>query len=468
MSFLEQAESGRAQLAGGRHELEPLSANRLRQRIVRGDRDEREARATAPPSRDRRRTPATVSRGNAADGCSAISSFGPSASARARCTRIWMSGAGLPGRHVEQRRRRCRHRAPARRPAGTTRGSIGSTSSVNDIAMFCSTENASIRMPRAVIMPTPIERLQPGVAVGDGAGVLAEHDDVALVRQRRAGDEVHEGLGGGRVEAGDRDDRRPAHGQLADAQRPQRLVVLDQRRGSRAAASAQACPRRRLSLRARPDRRPAASPAPRDGATRARACCRAVALAQVACVVAVKVRSAADEHAERRRPGPCSRCTSRASDRSDRPRSRRGRARRAARSARRAWSRPGCANDATPPAAWMISTTSAGSGRCAARSRPAGGEPPVERVLHRRHMTGPHQRARELRAADRRSRARRGREQTRLDVDRHAERRQRGADLAHALHAQRALPLEERRRAARSPDRRSSRARARRGRRRPR
>jgi hypothetical protein len=36
-----------------------------------------------------------------------------------------------------------------------TRGSIGSTSSVNDMAMFWSTENMPIRMPRSVIMPMP-------------------------------------------------------------------------------------------------------------------------------------------------------------------------------------------------------------------------------------------------------------------------------------------------------------------------
>ena len=40
-----------------------------------------------------------------------------------------------------------------------------------------------------------IERLQPGVAVGDGAGVVAEQRDVAGVGQRRAGDEMDEGLG---------------------------------------------------------------------------------------------------------------------------------------------------------------------------------------------------------------------------------------------------------------------------------
>ena len=230
--------------------------------------------------------------------------------------------------------------APA---CGTTRGSIGSTSSVNDIAMFCSTENASIRMPRAVTMPTPIERLQPGVAVGDGAGVLPEHDHVAFIRQRRAGDEVHERFGRDRVEAGDRHDRARRHGQLANAQRPQRPGSPSPGRGSRAATSCRPVAPRQpgapsLGERGEIGRPAAVSAAERQRSPRATCCAGSVAFAEVGSV-AVKIRSAGDEHAEPRRQALVFDRRPRACDRSDRPRSHRGRDRRAAESARRASSR---------------------------------------------------------------------------------------------------------------------------------
>ena len=105
------------------------------------------------------------------------------------------------------------------------------------------------------------------------------------------------------------------------------------------------------------------------------------------------------------------------------------------------------------------------------RSRPrprheggtSGRQPSIECVLHRRHVTGSHQRARDLRPAHRRSGTRGGREQHALDVDRHVERCEGGGDLAHAQHPKRALTAAAAPRAARSPDRRNSRACGRRG-----
>ncbi len=75
--------------------------------------------------------------------------------------------------------------------------------------MFCSTENASIRMPRAVIMPMPSSDFSHASPSVMARVFWPNSDDVALVGQRRAGHEVDEHFGARGIDAGDRHRRSP-------------------------------------------------------------------------------------------------------------------------------------------------------------------------------------------------------------------------------------------------------------------
>ena len=69
---------------------------------------------------------------------------------------------------------------------------------------------------------------QSGSLKDAGRETASTAKDEARKVASTAGDQVHERFRGDRVETGDRQDRARLHGQLADAQRPQPLVVLDQ------------------------------------------------------------------------------------------------------------------------------------------------------------------------------------------------------------------------------------------------
>ena len=107
------------------------------------------------------------------------------------------------------------------------------------------------------------------------------------------------------------------------------------------------------------------------------------------------------------------------------------------RAAGRCFVTPGCANDATPPRRGRLEDA---DGVGPVRGTNAGWPWPsqqVERLRHRRHMTGPHQRARQPRASDRRSpaatAARSSSASTSTGTPSAASR---CADLAHPLDAQ--------------------------------
>ena len=124
---------------------------------------------------------ATVSRGSAADGCSAISIFGSSASARARCTRICMSGGTCPraGRTASASMPDiARQRAGLRHHARIDRIDIERERHRDVLQHRERLDQDAARRDHA----DAVERLQPRVAVGDAAGVAAEQHDVALVR----------------------------------------------------------------------------------------------------------------------------------------------------------------------------------------------------------------------------------------------------------------------------------------------
>ena len=103
----------------------------------------------------------------------------------------------------------------------------------------------------------------------------------------------------------------------------------------------------------------------------------------------MKIRSAAHQHAKPLGQRLVDAARLRASDPSDTPRSRPGRDRPAARSIRRAWSRPDARSTPRRRASWMMSTTAAGLGpvRGTNAGRPVASHL-LERVLHRRHVSG--------------------------------------------------------------------------------
>ena len=126
---------------------------------------------------------------------------------RARQVDAHLDVAGRPpGRQVEVRRVEPDFAPRARPLRAARRGSIGSTSRVNDIATFCSTVNMSIRMPRVGDHPDPIERLQPRVAVGDRSACCVRTATRRRCRAASRRSQVDEGFGGDGVQAVDGDD----------------------------------------------------------------------------------------------------------------------------------------------------------------------------------------------------------------------------------------------------------------------
>jgi hypothetical protein len=71
-----------------------------------------------------------------------------------------------------------------------------------------------------------IERGQPVLAIGNRGGRAAGDDDLAFVRQRGAGDEIHEHFGRAGVESREGDPLAGGNRQVVDPQRPQPVVLL--------------------------------------------------------------------------------------------------------------------------------------------------------------------------------------------------------------------------------------------------
>ena len=119
-----------------------------------------------------------------------------------------------------------RPRAPAPRRAARMSSGGGSISSVNGIARFWITVNASSSTARSLTMPKRSTVASQSALSSIVARRAAEHADVAGVGQRRAGGEVDEHFRRRLIEAEQRDRIARGDAQLCDPQRPQPAVVL--------------------------------------------------------------------------------------------------------------------------------------------------------------------------------------------------------------------------------------------------